>query len=485
MFRQLFALLISIFSLCGCQPSPQQPNKRYQSANAEPSIELPEIATSLSLKPFQTNNLSPLKKPECFKSVLQIPKDHTQTVGEGTPESCNFSALSEAVQKGGHIQFNCGPLLHVIPFSETLHITAATHITGDNKVRFSGQDYKQLLQIKAPTVLQGLTLENGYSETSAGAIYVAPKGELVLQQTLLQANRGSHGGAIYMEESSLNIVDAEFKYNSAQYGGALHLVNQSQLKICNALFHRNESYGQGGAIVLQMKKQASGHINMVHFDKNATTLGENFNALGGAIHLKTGHLRLENSSFVDNHAAQKGGAVALEESAEIVFQNTTFYRNTAGHLGGAIYGHHFKLWHATLVANHAGHLGGAISMPHLETPISSSIQNSIFLNNTNGEKLTANSVCDIAQNMPKASHVIQYPYPQNSVGLCAQDAEVVDPSLSTQLKPLLGYVMGFIPQENSPAYAKGNNCTPFDSLMQERKPHECTLGAVEANETTL
>ena len=155
----------------------------------------------------------------------------TTVVGEGTPASCTFSALEAAVTTGGIVTFDCGAAPVTITVTATLNapIGKNTVIDGGGKITLDGGSSVQILSFNSPgwmtntygLTLQHLTLTNGKT-TPTQAIPVAPA-------PCSQGWDDGQGGALYMRDGYLTVIDCFFTNNQAALlgpdtgGGAIYL----------------------------------------------------------------------------------------------------------------------------------------------------------------------------------------------------------------------------------------------------------------------
>ena len=199
-------------------------------------------------------------------------------IGTGTAASCTFAALNTAVAKGGVITFNCGSDPVTIPITATMNlpITKNTVIDGGNKVTLDGGHAVQILNFNSTDfqannnglTLQHLTLVNGrtnptdvippapqaacsqgYDDGQGGALFMRD-GNLLVVDCVFDGNQAAPlgpdtgGGAIYMEGSKNGamIVGSTFTNNSGANAGAVGAL-YAELDIYNSLFENNTATG--------------------------------------------------------------------------------------------------------------------------------------------------------------------------------------------------------------------------------------------------
>jgi hypothetical protein len=189
----------------------------------------------------------------------------TAVVGTGTPLSCTFEALSSAVSGGGTVTFNCGPSAVTIVVTSTLKPPISTgktpvHIVidGGNKVTLDGGGSVQLISWAHTTwrtsqdtlTLQRIQLSNGKATgtKTIPACNTKPNAECSTGYT------DGQGGAVYMQDGSLRVIDSVFTNNQAAMvgpdtgGGALYLVGSGTLSYVAHSTFQNNTASNAGAI---------------------------------------------------------------------------------------------------------------------------------------------------------------------------------------------------------------------------------------------
>ena len=155
----------------------------------------------------------------------------TAVIGTGSADTCTFDALNAAVKKGGIITFNCGTSPVTIPVTSTmkLPINLSTVIDGGNKVTLDGGGSVQILNFNDPDwmknenrlTLQHLTVINGKT-TPVEVIPTAPA-------PCSQGYNDGEGGALFMRNGNLTVIDCTFSHNQAAPrgpdtgGGAIYI----------------------------------------------------------------------------------------------------------------------------------------------------------------------------------------------------------------------------------------------------------------------
>lgn len=204
----------------------------------------------------------------------------------------------------------------------------------------------------------------GNEAVLGGAINVWSDGEntvKIADSTFTGNATKSHGGAVYITGSQVKttIADATFSKNtSGKLGGALQLSDAGETTITNTTFSENAAGTFGGAInatntqvvaenvTFEGNKAASadGHGGALCVDGQGASytqaggkfVGNSAKKNGGAIRVQNGaDLDLKNVVF-DGNTAANGGAVDTFDADDVTFTDTTFTNNQAGGWGGAL-----------------------------------------------------------------------------------------------------------------------------------------------------
>jgi hypothetical protein len=335
-------------------------------------------------------------------------------IGNGSPGSCNDTAISNALNGGGNVIFNCGKSRVVIKINSEKNITANTIIDGRGLVTLDGGKSRRIFSINRGVNLtvKNLAFSNGHTTDQGAAIYSQYKSTLTVTNSQFYNNiskkPGEHGGgAIFSGPLTTLIVDkSRFFNNQGGQGGAIRGLN-SNIKVTNSTFTGNKAVdpnlGSGGAIYVDSAVGDYGTIKIANstFDKNSGTSfgGAFFNSIyngnqttienskftgnrvgsgnrgqGGAI-WSTGDgvvrggkflgvnkstLVINNSVIAYNQASSQGGGVWLARHPNLVVSNTTISGNVANRSngGGLVLGDngYLQLTNSTVTNNQV--LGG-------------------------------------------------------------------------------------------------------------------------------
>jgi len=232
----------------------------------------------------------------------------TSVVGTGMAATCTFAALNAAINKGGIITFNCGSAPVTIAVTATLNLltTKDTVIDGGSLVTLDGGSAVQILNyhsdnFRAQSIrvtLQHLKLINGKT-TPTQTIPSAPA-------PCSQGWNDGEGGALFMRDGNLTVIDCTFSNNQAAPlgpdtgGGAIYILGSKD-----------------GAIIV------------------GSTFTNNTASNAGAIGALFAELGIYNSTFQDNKAI--GNGANSDDATKCSAINNGQHEVGSGGNGGAIY----------------------------------------------------------------------------------------------------------------------------------------------------
>jgi hypothetical protein len=182
----------------------------------------------------------------------------TAVIGTGTAASCTFSALNTAVSQGGVITFDCGSDAATIAITGTMNLptTKDTVIDGGNKITLDGGHAVQILNfnsanfqsLETRVTLQHIALVNGKT-TPTEMIPTVPA-----PTACSQGYDDGQGGALFMRDGNLTIVDAVFTGNQAAAlgpdtgGGAIYIEGSKHGAVIVGSTFSNNSGANAGAV---------------------------------------------------------------------------------------------------------------------------------------------------------------------------------------------------------------------------------------------
>ena len=204
----------------------------------------------------------------------------------------------------------------------------------------SDDDGGSIYNINASLTFKECKFKGNVSNNNGGAIYSECADLLMLEENcIFENNQSNEGGAIYVNEGSIDFKDCNFKNNGAIKGdgGVICFRNGIDFIIEKSIFDENSSKNQGGAIFSFYNKE-SYCINNCKFSNNTASSGgaiynqlntfnvrttiknsdfnNNNSTSGGAIGSR-GYLKLINCNFENNHASYNGGAISNESRLNV------------------------------------------------------------------------------------------------------------------------------------------------------------------------
>ena len=286
----------------------------------------------------------------------------TTVVGTGSEASCTFAQLQAAATLGGVITFNCGSAPVTILVTATLNLptTKNTVIDGGNKITLDGGSAVQILRFDSANfqantnglTLQHITLVNGkttptqaiptapapcsqgWDDGEGGALYMRD-GNLTVIDSIFTNNQAAPlgpdtgGGAIYVlgSKTGVLIVGSTFSNNAASNAGAVGCLF-SELDVYNSLFTNNTATGNGA------NNDDATKCSVINNGQNETGSGGN----GGALYSdgNSVNIILCGDAILNNSAGQGafGGGVFFTSNnmgGTLTIADTTMTGNTGGH----------------------------------------------------------------------------------------------------------------------------------------------------------
>lgn len=206
----------------------------------------------------------------------------------------------------------------------------------------------------------------GNEAVLGGAINVWSNGEntvKITDSTFTGNATKSHGGAVYITGSKVKttIADSTFSKNtSGEQGGALQLAGAGETTITNTTFSENAAGTFGSAIYATNTQVVAKNVN---FEGNKA-VGDDGH--GGALFLNgnTASYTHDGGKFVGNSAKKNGGAIGVQDGADLALTNVVFDGNTAANSGAVdtFNAGDVKFTDTTFTNNQAGGWGGALGI---------------------------------------------------------------------------------------------------------------------------
>ncbi|MBZ5709695.1 right-handed parallel beta-helix repeat-containing protein [Nannocystis pusilla] len=241
----------------------------------------------------------------------------TAVVGDGTPGSCNESALAAALAGGGVVTFACGGPV-TITLGQAIAITSDLVIDGNHEVTLSGGGVTRILDMDTGNfesqgphlTVQRLRFIDGKASGTEGPLGTDVDGG---------------GGAIFHLGGSVTAIDSVFENNEAATwgpdvaGGAIYGIGVGATTVVGCTFHNNRA-ANGGAI--GALHTALTIVNSTFTDNEATGRDANYIDMMGE---QAGH-------------GGNGGAIVMDGSGrELTICGSTVQGNRGGAFGAALF----------------------------------------------------------------------------------------------------------------------------------------------------
>ena len=167
--------------------------------------------------------------------------------------------------------------------------------------------------------------------TSGGGAIMTNYGSLRLERCLFLGNASlqafwGFGGALHLQRTALRASETLFAFNAGVAGGAVYFSQSNTLEPHMELAHCNfisNTANQGGAMLI-----LPGVINTRHFVDNCQFAGNSAAGDGGAVQ-SYASLQVSHSTFVDNSAGNRGGALFLRYATSSELSNSILWGGTA------------------------------------------------------------------------------------------------------------------------------------------------------------
>ena len=149
------------------------------------------------------------------------------------------------------------------------------------------------------------------------------------------SNYGMVGGAIISSSSEIDIRESKFKYNAAEYGGAIFAYQYSTIHLKDIVFVNNTATSHGGVLY---SSDSSITIEASKVDSNTASKE------GGVLYSLNGHINVKESSFANNtvisptqwYSGGNGGVFSCFSSS-IMIKASHFSSNIAYSNGGVFH----------------------------------------------------------------------------------------------------------------------------------------------------
>jgi CSLREA domain-containing protein len=261
----------------------------------------------------------------------------------------------------------------VITLSNWISVNSNIAMLGP--IAISGGDLSQIFRITPNGTLRlsAMTLQNGNGNGASGGAILIDQGTLNIAGVSFEGNKApGDGGAINNSSGTLKIVAGNFVGNKADgNGGAIYTTGSGKTLTIAASNLNGNSAGLSGGAIYNLNSNGSSEISDVIFSGNLAT-GDDSTGGGAIFNAQNGNLSILRSAFNGNLSPSgNGGAIFNNLSATAVISDSSFNGNLAGtppstsRRGGAIYNQaSLTISRVTLLNNAVFGDGGAITNDH-------------------------------------------------------------------------------------------------------------------------
>ena len=168
------------------------------------------------------------------------------------------------------------------------------------------------------------------------SVLTIPGAHLVVESIFQDNYAHEFGGAVHTLDVTVHFSNTQFKHNSANSGGALHILGKLSLDfiIANCSFALNVARINGGGIHCETHKSCSKNYHLVVNEGHSTSNSAGHGS-GGFAFLSGCETRI-CSHNISTCRALRGGAVYAVESNIEFHQQTELVSNSADFYGGAL-----------------------------------------------------------------------------------------------------------------------------------------------------
>ncbi len=181
------------------------------------------------------------------------------------------------------------------------------------------------------------------------------------RQSFSEPQVDAKGGGMRNDGIVMTVKNCLFEYNNAMYGGGMYNTNEANITITNCKFIRNSAKEGGGMYNYNL---SSPTIDGCVINTNTASRG------GGMMNRYASSPTITNSQFITNHATVHGGAICNDYGASPRIHSVSIWQNTSDGDGGGIFTDDTAsqfgktapvISSCDFVENFAANYGGAIS----------------------------------------------------------------------------------------------------------------------------
>jgi len=162
-------------------------------------------------------------------------------------------------------------------------------------------------------------------ENNGAVFYIESWDNISISNSIFEQNiADNNGGAIYLNNSDIELLNSTFENNSSgNKGGAIYASN-STIDVYNNVFNQNEAITYGGSLYLENL-----NLSIIHNNTITNNFVSNNYSSGGGIYCSGTNAEITNNEIAYNQAFYEGGGVSLIGSNNIFFAyNEVHHNNT-------------------------------------------------------------------------------------------------------------------------------------------------------------
>lgn len=295
--------------------------------------------------------------------------------GDLTATDCRF--INNSAINGGAIQANSGKLMltrcsfignkttgeavrgGAVFYDGTAKMVVSDCLFQDSEVDGDGG---ALYATKADITIQNSRFLNNKATASGGAV-VSPVGHIYLFGSEFDGNAAlAVAGAVLANNGGLEITSCTFANNKADMLGGVAHQDTGNLTVIDSVIEGNTAGQNGAGFFFDSPATNKAVIKGTIFKNNTSTLD------GAGIYLKNAPVEVSDSEFTGNTVTGGSGAGIASPVGSVTVTGTTFSKNHAAAVGGAICANNGAIYlkGCTVSENTSNIIAGAIHTDNSE-----------------------------------------------------------------------------------------------------------------------
>ncbi len=260
----------------------------------------------------------------------------TLTVGPSLVDY-DFITITAAISAGVD-----GDVIEIAPglYPENLTISSkdlTLRNAGGGTVTVFGQDLNKCLRVTGGTtdaVIEGITFARGFSTTAGAGVSIEGGARADITDCIIEDSMNTGvGGGLYMSGGGTVTRTIIRNNEAASDGGGVYLIGTLNKVFVDCTIENNTGV-EGGGLAYDAAGDIIDIIGCTFISNTATNRGGAITVLGGSS--SAGIVEAENCEFINNRADIAGGAIWISDLDIFRAYNSTFIENSAADDGGAI-----------------------------------------------------------------------------------------------------------------------------------------------------